>query len=67
MSTFAPGTLVRNTDPGLHRLLHDYHFRVLEVDRLGVARLEVVTPAYPGDMYLYAKDLEAVSEVQEVS
>lgn len=64
-----PGTLVKNTDTSL-KYLDDanYTFRVVSVDRMGIAALEVVGHDALGTVYLWAKDLkQADAEVQEVS
>ncbi len=66
---FSPGALVKNTDASLKYLDEaDYTFRVVEVDRLGIAALEVIGHDALGIVYLWAKDLkQADAEVQEVS
>lgn len=66
---FTPGTLVKNTDAGLKYLDEaDYTFRVVEVDGLGIAKLEVIGHDALGHVYLWARDLtQAEPEVQEVS
>ena len=68
---FSPGTLVKNTDDGIRELAKcDYTFRVVEVDRMGIAALEVVGHDSLGIVYQWVKDLkqaEPQPEVQEVS
>ncbi len=66
---FSPGALVKNTDASLKYLDEaDYTFRVVGVDGMGIAALEVVGHDALGIVYLWAKDLkQADAEVQEVS
>lgn len=68
---FTPGTLVKNTDATLKYLDEaDYTFRVVGIDGMGIAALEVVGYDALGIVYLWAKDLkqaEPQPEVQEVS
>lgn len=66
---FSPGTLVKNTDTSLVQLdKANYTFRVVGIDGMGIAALEVVGHDALGIVYLWAKDLKAAEpEVQEVS
>ena len=64
---FTPGTLVKNTDASLVQLDKcDYTFRVVSIDRMGIAALEVVGHDALGTVYLWAKDLKQVAEEGQV-
>lgn len=70
---FDPGTLVKNADASLKYLDEaNYTFRVVSIDKMGIAALEVIGHDALGIVYLWAKDLklavpEVQPEVQEVS
>ena len=66
---FDPGTLVKNADASLKYLDEaNYTFRVVSVDGLGIAALEVIGNDALGLVYLWARDLKpAEPDIVEVS
>ena len=63
-----PGDYAKNTDATLKELAkQDYTFRVVAIDHIGVAQLEIVGREDYGHLYLFARDLARVDVVQEVS